>query len=111
MLRPPTITEGERERLTDRERQILKHFEQAHSLDVPLTEYASASEVDVRDLYAAKAQLVKKGILARPSDPDKSDINRASATICRNKSRDFLLTRIVWSMPVKFLISPRCARA
>jgi hypothetical protein len=32
-----------RERLTEREQQILDHLEQAQGLDVPLTEYAAAS--------------------------------------------------------------------
>jgi hypothetical protein len=55
----------ERERLTAREVQILDHLEQAQSLGVPLTEYASPYDVDVRDLYNGKAGLVKKGILPR----------------------------------------------
>jgi hypothetical protein len=40
----------ERERLTERELQILDHLEQAQGPDVPLTEYASAYGIDVKDL-------------------------------------------------------------
>jgi hypothetical protein len=47
-----------RERLTERELHVLDHLEQAQGLDVPLTEYASAYGLDVKDLYAGKAQLV-----------------------------------------------------
>jgi hypothetical protein len=63
-----------RERLTERELQILDHLEQAQGLDVPLTEYASAYGLDVKDLYAGKAQLVKKGLLpSRSPAPERSD--------------------------------------
>jgi hypothetical protein len=65
---------SKRDRLTDRERQILEHLEQAQSLSVPLSEYASDYGVDVCDLYAGKAQLVKKGVLARTSTPERSDL-------------------------------------
>jgi hypothetical protein len=85
-------TEGsiEREKLTAREVQILDHLEQAQSLDVPLTEYAAAYNVDVKDLYAGKAQLVKKGLLpGRTSSLGRADFvpvriaaGRA-ATVCR----------------------------
>ena len=44
----------ERERLTKRELQILDHLQQAQGLDVPLTEYASAYGLDVKDLYNAR---------------------------------------------------------
>jgi hypothetical protein len=37
-----------RERLTERELQILDHLEQAQGLDVPLTEHASAYGLDVK---------------------------------------------------------------
>lgn len=63
----------ERERLTERERQTLEHLEQAQNLGVALTEYASAYNLDVRDLYAGKASLVKKGILPRSVPIDKAD--------------------------------------
>jgi hypothetical protein len=63
-----------RERLTERELQILNHLEQAQRLDVPLTEYASAYGLDVKDLYNGKAQLVKKGLLpSRTPTPERSD--------------------------------------
>ncbi|MBS0579096.1 MAG: hypothetical protein JSR36_07515 [Proteobacteria bacterium] len=85
-----TENAGDRDRLSERERQILGHLEQAQSLGVPLTEYASAYEVDVRDLYAGKAALVKKGILSRAVAVEKSDFvpvrissRGASAIACR----------------------------
>jgi hypothetical protein len=63
-----------RERLTERELQILDHSEQAQGLDVLLTEYASAYWLDVKDLYNGKAQLVKKGLLpSRTLAPERSD--------------------------------------
>jgi hypothetical protein len=46
-----TDATGERDRLTDRERQILEHLEQAQSLGVPLTEYASVLK-HIRFKYA-----------------------------------------------------------
>lgn len=52
------------EALTDRERQIVEHLERAQGLGVTLKEYAEAYELDVRDLYNGKSQLVKKGLLA-----------------------------------------------
>jgi hypothetical protein len=64
-----------RERLTERELQILDHLEQAQGLDVPLTEYASAYGLDVKDLYNGKAQLVKKGLLpSRTPAPERTTL-------------------------------------
>jgi hypothetical protein len=79
----------DREKLTVREVQILDHLKQARSLGVPLTEYASAYDVDVRDLYTGKAALLKKGVLARSPAAEKSDFvpvrvtSRAISTACR----------------------------
>jgi hypothetical protein len=54
--------------------QILDHLEQAQNLDAPLTEYAAAYNLDVKDLYAGKAQLVKKGLLpGRTATPERAD--------------------------------------
>jgi hypothetical protein len=62
------------EKLTARELQILDHLEQAQNLDAPLTEYAAAYNLDVKDLYAGKAQLVKKGLLpGRTATPERAD--------------------------------------
>jgi hypothetical protein len=79
-----------RKRLTERELQILHHLEQAQGLDVPLTEYASAYGLDVKDLYTGKAQLVKKGLLpSRPPPPERSDFvpvrvsSSRSGSMCR----------------------------
>jgi len=64
----------EREKLTARELQILDHLEQAQNLDAPLTEYAAAYNLDVKDLYAGKAHLVKKGLLpGRTATPERAD--------------------------------------
>jgi hypothetical protein len=84
-------TEGsiEREKLTAREVQILDHLEQAQSLDAPLTEYAAAYNLDVKDLYAGKAQLVKKGLLpGKGTSPTRADfvpvrIADRGGTVCR----------------------------
>ena len=76
-----------RERLTERELQVLDHLEQAQGLDVPLTEYASAYNLDVKDLYAGKAQLVKKGLLpSRTPAPERSDFVPVRVASPRNGS-------------------------
>jgi hypothetical protein len=59
----------EPEKLTARDLQILDHLEQAQNLEAPLTEYGAAYTLDVKDLYAGKAQLVQKGSL--PGQPDQ----------------------------------------
>jgi hypothetical protein len=74
-----------RERLTERELQILDHLEQAQGLDVPLTEYASVYGLDVKDLYNGKAQLVKKGLLpSRTPAPERSDFVPVRVSSSRN---------------------------
>jgi hypothetical protein len=56
--------------MTEKDKQILEHLEQAQRLDVPLTEYCSAYGVELKDLYTGKAALVRKGILpAKPATP------------------------------------------
>ena len=76
-----------RERLTERELQILDHLDQAQGLDVPLTEYASAYGLDVKDLYNGKAQLVKKGLLqSRAPAPERSDFVPVRASSSRGSS-------------------------
>jgi len=76
-----------RERLTERELQILDHLEQAQGLDVPLTEYASAYGLDVKDLYNGKAQLVKKGLLpSRTPAPERSDFVPVRVSLPRGGS-------------------------
>ena len=79
-----------RERLTERELQILDYLEQAQGLDVSLTEFASAYGLDVKDLYAGKAQLVKKGLLpSRTPAPERGDFvpvrvsSSRSGSVCR----------------------------
>ena len=60
------------EGITEKERQILEHLEQAQRLDVPLTEYAQAYNVELKELYNGKAALVRKGILpGKPVTPDE----------------------------------------
>ena len=51
------------EGLSERERQVIEHLERAQDLGVSLKEYAEAYQLDVRDLYNGKSQLVKKGVL------------------------------------------------
>ena len=46
------------EALTDRERQIVEHLERAQGLGVTLKEYAEAYELDVRDLYNGKVDVI-----------------------------------------------------
>jgi hypothetical protein len=98
-LRAPTPTEdghgngsgGGRERLTERELQILDHLEKAQGLDVPLTEYASAYGLDVKDLYNGKAQLVKlsaKGV--------KPVIAQAYGLKCRSLVGRFLFDKVMF---------------
>ena len=58
--------------MTEKERQILEHLEQAQRLDVPLTEYAQAYNVELKELYNGKAALVRKGILpSKPATPEE----------------------------------------
>jgi hypothetical protein len=62
-------------------------LEQAQNLDAPLTEYAAAYNLDVKDLYAGKAQLVKKGLLpGRTATPERAVlafINKISPLLIR----------------------------
>jgi hypothetical protein len=77
-----------RERLTERELHVLDHLEQAQRLDVPLTEHASAYGLDVKDLYAGKAQLVKKGLLpSRTPAPERSDFVPVRVSSARSGSQ------------------------
>jgi hypothetical protein len=47
--------------LTEKERQVLEHLNHAKELGSPLTDFASAFNLNVQDLYAGKAQLQRKG--------------------------------------------------
>lgn len=49
-MAPTSEAAAERERLSDRERVILEHLEQAQNPDVTLTGYAAAYGLDVNDL-------------------------------------------------------------
>ena len=61
------------EAMTEKDKQILEHLEQAQRLDVPLTEYCHAYGVELKELYNGKAALVRRGILpgkpATPAEP------------------------------------------
>ena len=49
--------------LTERESQALQHLQKAQELGSTLTEYCSAFGVEVKELYAIKQQLVRRGVL------------------------------------------------
>jgi hypothetical protein len=50
------------EGLTEKERQMLEHLNHAKDLGTPLTEFATAFNLNVHDLYSGKAQLQRKGL-------------------------------------------------
>jgi hypothetical protein len=60
------------ETLNEREQQWLEHLQRAAELDVPLTDYAAAYDLDVKDLYYGKRQLAKKGVV--DEEPGKEEI-------------------------------------
>lgn len=63
------------EQLSAREQECLEHLQKAQELGSSLTEYAAAFSLDVRELYAMKQQLVKKGAIAgrtKVEDAEKS---------------------------------------
>ena len=51
------------ENLSERERAYLEHVRQARELDVTLSEYCESFELDVRECYAVKRELVRRGVL------------------------------------------------
>jgi hypothetical protein len=56
------------EQLTERESQALEHLRKAEELEVTIAEYARSFEIDVKDLYASKQSLIRKGALpGRPA--------------------------------------------
>jgi len=57
------------EALTEKERQVLEHLNHAKELGSPLTDFASAFNLNVQDLYAGNAQLTRKGFWP-PKAPD-----------------------------------------
>jgi hypothetical protein len=52
-------TEG----LSERERAYLEHMRQARELKVGLAEYCRTFDLDVREWYAVKRELVRRGVL------------------------------------------------
>jgi hypothetical protein len=60
------------EQLSARERHTLDHLRNAEELGVSLEYYASAYNLEVKDLYSVKQQLVRKGVIAAPV-PTKSE--------------------------------------
>ena len=78
--------------LTEREQLTLEHLQKAQELGSTLVEYCSAFGLEVKDLYAMKQQLVRKGVLAptrsKGEEPDK--VEKPSA---------FVPVRIVPSAP------------
>ena len=53
------FTEG----LSERERAYLEHMRQARELKVGLAEYCRTFDLDVREWYAVKRELVRRGVL------------------------------------------------
>lgn len=56
------------EQLTERESQALEHLRRAEELDVTLAEYARSFDVEVKNLYACKQSLMRKGVLSSNSE-------------------------------------------
>jgi hypothetical protein len=53
--------------LTEKDRQLLEHLNHAKELGTPLTEFATAFNLNVQELYAGKAQLQRKGLWSAKS--------------------------------------------
>jgi hypothetical protein len=51
------------ESLSERERAYLEHVRQARELGVSLSEYCKTFALDVREWYAVKRELVRRGVL------------------------------------------------
>jgi len=86
------------ETLSERDREVLEHLEQAQSSGCTLREYAEAAGIDVKALYHRGAQLRRKGVLASkvPSAPTTdgdfitvrmaetaAQVTRPTGTVCR----------------------------
>jgi hypothetical protein len=69
--------------LTDRERQYLEHVQRAHSRGQSLAQYCRDAEIKVQDLYSARQQLMRKGVLPVSEGSPRSD-----------RRRDFLPVRV-----------------
>jgi hypothetical protein len=66
------------EQLTERESQALEHLRKAEDLEVTIAEYCRSFEIDVKELYAAKQVLVKKGLLPAPPKPAAAEEDKLS---------------------------------
>jgi hypothetical protein len=58
--------------LSERERTYLEHVKQARELGVSLAEYCRTFELDVREWYAVKRELVRRGVL--PGQGSKAEM-------------------------------------
>src|SRR5688572_6118353 len=69
------------EQLSARERHTLDHLRQAEELGVSLEYYASAYNLEVKDLSSVRQQLVRKGLIAAepPKGQEKSGAEKKSA--------------------------------
>ena len=76
------------ESLTEREQQTLEHLQKAQDLGSSLAEYASAFGLEVKELYAMKQQLVRKGVLP----PTRGKTEEAEKT---DKPSPFVPVRVV----------------
>jgi hypothetical protein len=82
------------EQLTEREQQVLDHLRKARELGSTLVEYACAFGLNVKELYAVKQQLVRRGAIAgkpKAQEPDQFGPfapvriapSMSSAVVCR----------------------------
>jgi nitrogen fixation protein len=70
-----TTTMMTTEILTERERQTLEHLKQAQELGSTLTDFATAFNLNVQDLYSGKAQLQRKGFWpTKSAEPVKTEL-------------------------------------
>jgi hypothetical protein len=79
--------------LTERERGVLEHLKHAQELGSQLTDYATAFNLNVQDLYSGKAQLQRKGFWpTKSAEPAKANLvavqvipeaTPSAAAVCR----------------------------
>ena len=80
------------ESLNEREQQTLEHLQKAQELGSSLAEYASVFGLEVKELYAMKQQLVRKGILP-PTRGKTEEAEKAE------KPSPFVAVRVVPTLP------------
>jgi hypothetical protein len=63
--------------LTERERKYFEHVQRAYSRGQSLAQYCRDAEIDVKDLYSAKQQLLRKGALPESDGRSKQSDRRS----------------------------------